>query len=205
MPPLGVNKLKLDGTTVYNMILTGYSTPNGTDSNRQNPETEGVSIWFDNNTQTLTSNKQAAAVLPLGTPFPCKLTKSTNVYQGALHLNKITVQRVGFEGEVLFVVVQNLAPPNTIHAVLMWQCYDNINKEDSFPLDFDGVMTVPRNEVDKRITAWFKESRRRDRLQRDARRRAERAARDSAKRSQVRSLDFKKGDWFDLMLLKATR
>lgn len=215
MPPLGVNKVPLQVGVQYVVVLTGYSTPNGVDTNRQFADDNG-DLWLDNRTYTLVRNRESAAVLPLGVKFPCVLSKASNksFYAGALHQNRLIVRRVDFKfkNEALFVVPHTLKAPNIIYAVLQWQAYSDVDPDYMFPENFDYIMTVPKNDVDKRIEEWFAMERKYRLAQQDtqskaqlqAQKDAELAAR-RARSARERSMEFKKGEEYDLMLLKATK
>ena len=208
MPPLGVNKVPLQTGVQYVVVLTGYSTPNGVDTNRQFADDNG-DLWLDNRTYTLVRRRESAAVLPLGVQFPCVLSEESNksFYDGALHSNKLIVRRVGYDKEALFVVPQRLEAPNIVYAVLRWQAYSDVDPDYMYPGDFNHIMTVPQNDVDKKIDEWYAMERKYRRAQKDAQRKAQRAQRDAklaARRARERSIEFKQGEEYDLMLLKAT-
>ena len=177
-------KITLDKNGIYTLVLTGLTfdengivNERGVDTNRrwEQEESKAPSQWFDNATGQW-SMVQTAAPLPLNTAFHCKLGSESQsyVYQGALRNNRLVVRRVDAQGtpyamEALHIVVQRVEAPNTIYAVLLWQCWQCFGEspEEMYPpSQFDSIMAVPLNEVDRSIDAWRRERRNRERRRR---------------------------------------
>jgi len=214
--PAAPPKITLDQNRIYTLVLTGYSTPGGVNTNGRWGETNRRWEWFDNATGQW-SVVPTAAPLALNTAFHCKLGSESQsyVYEGALRNNRLVVRRLDAQGtpyamEALHIVVKKVEA-NTIYAVLLWQCFGEVilvtkkgktkdepptvqfemtNPEELYPpSQFDSVMTVPANEVDRSIDAWHRERRRIHKLHKRTKR----------KESQCRI-----GSVWDVILLQAT-
>lgn len=211
IPPLGVNKVSLQMGVQYVFVLTGYSTRDGVDTNRQIADDDG-DWWLDNKEYKSVRNRKEAALLPLGREFYCVLSEVSgrSFFVGALHSNKLIVRRVGYDKEALFVVPQRLDwNSNRIYAVLQWQAYSDVDPDYMYPADFDYIMNVQLNDVDIKIKEWFAKEREhrlaQRKAQREAQRKAQRDAKLAARRARELRMEFTKGDWYDLMLVRATK
>lgn len=191
-------KITLEKNRVYTLVLTGLTFDDNGTGNERGINTNRHHVhnqWFDNATGQW-STVQTAAPLPLHTAFQCKLGSESQsyVYQGALRNNRLVVRRVDAQGtpyanEALHIVVERVEAPNTIYAVLLWQCFGEYPEELYPPSEFDSVMTVPANEVDRSIDAWHRERRRIHKLQ---------------KRTKLKESQCRIGSVWDVILLQAT-